>query len=335
MEKVHDLIPEISIIVPVYNVDKYLNRCIESLVNQTFKNIEIILINDGSTDNSKKICENWMDKDNRIKLINQENKGLADARNKGIKYARGKYIGFVDSDDWITNNMYENLYDIIKRFNADISCAKFEKVKSEDEIIEKLDNSIKIYSNEDSLKKLCTFDNYKETGIITQVWNKLYKSELFREIKFPSGKVYEDAYVTYKLLFNSKRVVEINQIYYYYYQRSGSIMLSKLNDKKLISYDYERNMFKYLLDKNSKVIPYALKKYIVSYFTLYNKLLNNYDVSEESKTKCINNLKNDIRSDFKDLIKYSDSFLLRLRIIFFCINPKIYEAYIKILKKTS
>ncbi len=117
--------PKISIIVPVYNVENYLKKCLDSIVNQTFKDIEIILINDGSTDNSLNICKEYAKKDHRIRLINKPNGGLSSARNVGIDLSTGEYLGFVDSDDWIALNMYEKLYNLCKIFNADISQCKY------------------------------------------------------------------------------------------------------------------------------------------------------------------------------------------------------------------
>ena len=119
----------VSIIVPVYNVEKYLSKCIEILINQTYTNIEILLINDGSTDNSKKICEQFKEKDSRIKLINKENGGLSDARNKGLQEAIGKYIAFVDSDDYVEKNYIETLYSLITKFNSEIAIADFRVIK--------------------------------------------------------------------------------------------------------------------------------------------------------------------------------------------------------------
>lgn len=323
----------VSIIVPIYNMEKYLNRCIESIVNQTLKDIEIILVNDGSTDNSKKICEEWCNRDNRIILINKKNGGLSDARNKGIEMASSKFIGFVDSDDWIEKNMFKDLFTNIKKYNADICALKFEKVNKYSMDRLSLDNNIKVYSNIEALKKLFTVNSYTETALTIPVWNKLYNKKLFDKIRFPKGKLHEDVYVTYKLFYNSIKIVELNKIGYFYYQRLGSIINSDLNIKKLEVYDNVREIYKYICNKDIKLENLVLKQYVSKYLNLYNELNKSKSIDEDIKKIYRKRMINDFRSDLKGLIKNSDNIKLTLIIVLFSINPNIYNYYKCIQKK--
>ena len=182
--------PVISIIVPVYKVEKQLNKCIESILNQTFKDYELILVDDGSPDNCGHICDEYEKKDSRIKVIHKKNGGLSDARNAGLDIALGKYIGFVDSDDIIHPQMYEKLYNCINKSNLDIVQCKFKRFKSIEEININISDSelnFKEYNSQDAIIDL--IDNNK---INVNAWNKLYKRELFQNERYPKGKIHED-----------------------------------------------------------------------------------------------------------------------------------------------
>lgn len=219
------MIDKVSIIVPIYNVEKYLPKCIESIIVQTYTNLEIILVNDGSPDNSRIICDEYSKKDHRIKVINKENGGLSDARNTGLDVATGDYISFIDSDDYIHEEYCETLLNLLKKFDADIAQCEFLKVYEKginNFNIETcaVEQKITVLSNKDVLNNL-----YNEHYISTVVvWNKLYKRELFEQIRFPKGKVHEDEYTTYKVLFGTKKVVCTSKQMNFYLQRPDSIM---------------------------------------------------------------------------------------------------------------
>ena len=211
----------ISVIVPVYNVEKYLRRCIDSIINQTYTNLEIILVDDGSPDNCGKICDEYADKDSRIKVIHQQNGGLSAARNAGLDIATGDYIGFVDSDDYIAPEMYEKLYEALVQSDADVSICNFQRVDEEGNRLktrEKINNDI--FTNYQALTEL---QGNKGLCFII-VCNKLFNKALFNEVRFPLGKKCEDNYIAHKLIYNSKRAVCIDDILYYYLQRETSIM---------------------------------------------------------------------------------------------------------------
>ena len=222
---------KISIIVPVFNVEKYLSKCIESLVKQTYKNIEILLINDGSQDNSLNICKEWEKKDGRIKVFSQRNQGLSEARNTGIKNAKGNYICFVDSDDLVLSDFIEILYYLIKKYGCEIAQVNFIE-KTDDEIekkinIEKQIFNEKILSSRDMIKGLTTNDHKK--NVI--VWNKIYKKELFENLSFKNGKIYEDEFFTWKVFMKCKKIAVSDKILYVYRIRKNSIM--NLQRKKI------------------------------------------------------------------------------------------------------
>jgi len=199
----------ISVIVPVYNVENYLIKCLESLVYQTLKDIELICVNDGSTDGSLAILEDYQKKFSQVKVYTKSNGGLSDARNYGLKHAVGEYIAFVDSDDYVSLNMFEILYEAIKQEEADLCIAQIKEVYPtyEKELVD---------HNE----------TYPLLGHPT-VWNKLYKHEWIKkyQIEFPVGLWYEDNVFTYKYLLNHPKIVYVNDFLYYYRKdRVGSIM---------------------------------------------------------------------------------------------------------------
>lgn len=209
----------ISIIIPVYKVEKYLEKCIQSVINQTYENLQIILVDDGSPDNCGKICDEYAKKDHRIEVIHKSNGGLSDARNKGLEIAKGEYIGFVDSDDYIEADMYEVLYNLLKQYNADVSICNFYTVSQEKIAIKNADNGIKEYTRIEILKEILLDNN-----IQSYAWNKLYKKDLFDEIKYPVGKKYEDMGTTFYLLEKCNKVVVTGKPEYYYINRQDSIV---------------------------------------------------------------------------------------------------------------
>ena len=221
---------KISVIVPIYNVEKYLKRCLDSIINQTYKNLEIILVDDGSIDSSGAICDEYGIKEKRIIVIHKKNGGLSDARNEGIKKASGKYIAFIDSDDYINEQMLEILMKNLRKYKADISICAFEKVYDETKIVKKNNNNITCYNKKESLKELLNYNK----KISNHAWNKLYKIELFKNICYPKDRAFEDIGTTYKLFDMSNTIVYSDFVGYYYYQNelgiTGNISKEKLKD---------------------------------------------------------------------------------------------------------
>lgn len=210
---------EVSVVVPIYNVEKYLDRCLESLVNQTFQAIEIICVNDGSPDQSQKIVDDYQAKyPHLIKSLIKENGGLGDARNYGLAHATGKYICFVDSDDWVELEMIEEMYQNAIENESDIVCCGLRRIDEHGNVLsrEQLDFK-KEYDPKEALVTLAP-----------AAWNKLYRKGLFDEtgIKYPVGLWYEDLPTTSMLIMNSKKITTVNEIFVNYLQREGSIIYS-------------------------------------------------------------------------------------------------------------
>lgn len=234
---------KISIIVPVYNTEKYLEKCLNSLISQTLEDIEILCINDGSTDNSIKILEQYANRDLRVKIINKKNAGLSAARNTGISQAKGEYLGFVDSDDYVDLNFYEKLYNTAKEYNASIAVAgiiRFNDFHKKYHL--KLNETI--LSNDLKTKlKLCDVPDK------SYVWNKIYKTDEFKKsnLNFSEGVYYEDVIFTPKALYYLKDMVTVPDTYYYYYRRSKSIVTlksEKANKDLSRAKEYAANFFK-------------------------------------------------------------------------------------------
>lgn len=219
--------PLISVIVPVYHVEAYLEKCIKSIIAQTYKNLEIILVDDGSDDGCPQICDEWAHRDSRIKVIHKKNGGLSDARNAGLELAKGVYIGFVDSDDYIDCTFYEKLYKALVKGNADLSMCNYKMVDCNGND-DKYDNNNLPIHDEVLLGKEVFIDKILSGryGYWVVAWNKLYKKELIVGKKFIVGKYHEDEYFFNSVMPICKRVACIEQPLYYYVQRSGSIMES-------------------------------------------------------------------------------------------------------------
>ena len=281
----------ISIIVPIYNVEKLLPRCIDSIINQTYKNIEIILVDDGSPDNCGKICDEYASKDSRIKILHKENGGLSDARNKGLDIALGDYIMFIDSDDYINPLMVEILYENLINNNADLSICKYMKVNNSDIYnVDKNNQTINVYN------KIECFNNlYNELYVTTEIaWNKLYKKNLWNQIRYPIKKLHEDEFVIHHLIEKCNKIVYTNLELYYYYDREDSIT-HIYNKRRLDAIDAFEERMKFFKEKNyeslyvKSAIAY-LKVLGISYVKL-NKFYKKDEICFKTKVKFNNDLK--------------------------------------------
>lgn len=220
---------KVSIIVPVYNVEKFLPKCLDSLIEQTLKDIEIICVNDCSTDSSPTILKEYATKDNRIKIINLKcNGGPSASRNSALKLVQGEFIGFVDSDDWVDCNYYEKLYNSAKKYNCDIAIAGIKRPKKNSAPIRKKFKSFKIYRKiKSKLKADCVpRDNF--------IWNKIYKFDIWKKHKivFTPGRNYEDIPLTTRILSIFDSIVTVPNTYYYYRRNPNSIVANKSNKNK-------------------------------------------------------------------------------------------------------
>lgn len=241
--------PMISIIVPVYKVEPYLNRCVESIVNQTYKNLEIILVDDGSPDNCPAMCDAWAMKDARIKVIHKINGGLSDARNAGLSEANGDLIGFVDSDDWIGPEMYQHLYNDMVQTDSDIAACGVQLVWENDTPTKMLTTSNNCVLNIDEAMRAII----KETKLKQPVWYKLYHRDTIRGILFPVGKCHEDVFWSYQAIGNAKRISINNSPDYFYWQRNGSIMGEHFSLRRLDALKAKMGRQKYIESRFPKL----------------------------------------------------------------------------------
>lgn len=268
--------PLISVIVPIYNVEQYLSKCIDSILNQIYKNLEVILVDDGSSDNCGQICDDYAKIDCRIKVVHKENGGLSDARNAGIKVATGEYVCFVDSDDWISKEMISSLYTCMQEDKSDIVCSGVMWVtEGEEEIRNDTVNEKIILDEIDGLRELLYDRKLKQ-----HVWNKLYRFDLIKDIPFEKGKYHEDVFWSYQVIARAKRISVVPESFYYYVQRAGSIMGESYSEKRLDALDANAERCKFIS---------------VNFPDLYNDALYIYMGSCMYHIQCALNMKNNKR----------------------------------------
>lgn len=219
--------PLISVIVPVYNVEKYIDRCLESLLNQSYENLEIILVNDGSTDNSASKCAEWEEKDSRIVVVHTVNKGASAARNKGLDICNGELIGFVDSDDYIEESMYEKLYDSLVKTNSDISCCGIKRFNDLEEV------DLWVSDKDEEFNRNTIFDTVYTSYIGWAIWNRLYKREIWKDIRFVEGRTREDLEIIFRILYKTNKMSYINEALYNYYISESGVTNAKFSEKNL------------------------------------------------------------------------------------------------------
>lgn len=251
--------PLISIIIPIYNVEKYLRRCLDSVVKQAYRNIEIVLVDDGSPDGCPGICDEFASADERIKVIHKENEGLAEARNVGVSAATGEYISFVDSDDFVSLKYVEILYKGITKFDAAISLATFQRFEKMEDVVpqEVGDADFQL------LTKNQVFENYTSLNTCASMpfisaCNKLYKRELFDDVQYPKGKLFEDSFTSYKLLDKADKIAFVPDALYYYFINPKSIMGTSFKEKHLEVIEAYRGGCNYFLNKGESEISYMM-----------------------------------------------------------------------------
>ena len=288
----------VTVIVPVFNVEEYLEKCIKSIICQTYSKLEIIIVDDGSTDNSPKICDKWSLVDKRIQVIHKENGGLSDARNTALKIAKGNYISFVDSDDWLDQYFVETLLKILIEENADIAeCGVAYVDKSNQLIRERKCLEEKVIKNKiDSLRSLIM-----ENGLYQTVWNKLYKRRVIDSIYFEKGKYNEDDFWTYQIFDRSDRVVAISSVLYFYVQRNSSIMGSGYQIKRLDSLEARVRRMEYL-QRYDKLADFTKANIFYDFMFHFQSALKYLEPSEQKiVTNYIINAMEDITEfNYKD-----------------------------------
>ncbi|MBP5599730.1 MAG: glycosyltransferase [Lachnospiraceae bacterium] len=301
---------KISVIVPVYNVENYIDKCVESIVNQTYSNLEIILVDDGAIDSSGKKCDEWAKKDARITVIHKENGGLSDARNAGLKIATGDYIGFVDSDDWIDTTMYERLYKELSDGKTNIALCEFLETETEDVKGEKTGKKYE-FTGRELLQHM--FEGNLEPYVTYSVWKCLYRKEAIEELTFPKGRVYEDVLFTAKAFWEQARIVVLADKLYYYRVRRESITKRGFNRKQVEDIlAYCDGLLEFYKENGTEVEKQYLNEAI-----LWTVLSFRYDVLNNSKDDSLATLLKDylrrnsigffsvLRKDIKKRIKYT------------------------------
>lgn len=308
--------PKISVIVPVYNIEKYVEKCISSIANQSYENLQIILVDDGSKDNGGKICDKYALSDIRIEVIHKQNGGLSDARNAGIDRAKGELISFIDGDDWIHPQFYELMIKALIDNDADISVCQYQQKNEEVFLNKKYNNlSANIVSGTEAFTDM--------RKILSVAWNKLYRKEIFDDISYPVGKLHEDEFVIHKILRKCNRVSVIDEPLYFYSLRDGSITskinMNKVNDA-LQAYKERVDFCK--SEVWTEVIPVAVRHYCDYCLSTYYNLKKNVSDADEYDLKRIWKAESDMY--YKNL-----ECNLNEKYQYFAKSPKSYENWIK------
>lgn len=270
--------PLISVIIPVYKVEMYLRRCVDSVVNQSYENLEIILVDDGSPDKCGEMCDQYAAEYGNVRVIHQENQGLSAARNSGIREAHGKYLGFVDSDDFISNDMYKVLFQTISSSNAEIAVGGIiDYYEESGEKTGRFDENVSIYDSLEAIKSVLI----NKGNVTAHVVTKLYKKEVFDEINFPKGKLYEDSFTIVDFLLAARKVAVINKGLYYYCHRGDSIVESPFGKRDMhLIYAWEKNR-RIIMEKIPELKEEIEFRYLWSCFYLLDKIYAKDDKHEE------------------------------------------------------
>lgn len=255
----------ISIVIPVFNVEKYLKRCIKSVLQQTYQKLQIILVDDGSTDRSGEIAEAYTS-DQRVEVYHKQNGGLADARNYGIEKARGRYLLFIDSDDWVAGNFVEHLYTNLCFFHADISGCVYKRTSQEmipDEEYGKM--IVEVWNTQEALRRMLR----QEDGFSASACALLYDIRLFQGIRYPKGRYVEDFGTTYKILARAGKMVRSNLCLYHYYMRDGSIVHQKFRPEFMVEYVFAKEILSFIRTAYPCLLNDALSRQVGVCFHLY------------------------------------------------------------------
>ncbi|KMK51136.1 hypothetical protein RO21_07990 [[Actinobacillus] muris] len=318
----------ISVIVPIYNVEKYLQKCIESIIEQSYTNLEIILVNDGSKDSSPQICDKYAKKDSRIKVIHKENGGLSDARNKGLEVATGDFISFIDSDDFIEKDLYNNFQQILSTYpKLDIYIFNLNKQTKSSWI--KCHSVLQSHYTENKTQVLSYI--FDLNGVDSYAWNKIFRRSLFQEYNlfFPKGKLYEDVFTIPRIISKSRKIFIDNKVGYNYVFNHSGIMRADFSLRQLDN-----------IQQRELLLNLIKSEYPIIYYKALNKLLDgilstSYKLSLSNKNniynKGLNEIKNYIKTYKKDFLTNSNiSIIKKLALCLLIFNIKLYGLTYKI-----
>jgi glycosyltransferase involved in cell wall biosynthesis len=320
---------KISIIVPIYNAEKFLYKCLDSIVNQSYKNLEIILINDGSRDNSLSICQKFAARDDRIILIDKKNEGVSPTRNVGLSVTSGDYIGFVDSDDYISCDMYENLLYSIELSNADIIECGYYWMSEDYVLIKKVE-----FKGEELVGNYnCSYKFIKKENTRNFNCNKLYKREIFDDIRFGDIKYGKDYFVNVQAFYKCNKKVTIGECFYYYVRNKNSITTSGSIDEKLDVIRTGEKAINFYRDNLPSLSKYAVLDILFVIRGLYDKMMESDNVNKRKYEKILakefKKYYSMIKKKLYGLTKYKRTYVA---MILFLISPRVYY-YIAILRK--
>lgn len=269
----------ISVIVPIYKVEPYLDKCIASIVNQTYKNLEIILVDDGSPDNCPAMCDSWAERDSRIRVIHKPNGGLSDARNAGMAVATGELLAFVDSDDWISPDMYEYLYQRLTEDGSDVAACGVQLIWENGTPPCMLTcEGNRVLDREEAMQAII-----EESWLKQPVVYKIYKTKLIKDIKFPVGKYHEDVFWSYQAIGRAQRVSVSDHIGYYYLQRGGSIMGEGYSLKRLDAVEAKVQRCAYIQERFPALSALSIKDLWVTCIYQGQLALRTMDKAEAEK----------------------------------------------------
>lgn len=319
---------KISVIVPVYNVEKYVEKCLDSIIRQTYQNLEIICINDGSTDRSLELCKKIQKQDERIRVVTQKNKGLAAVRNRGIQEATSEYIAFIDSDDYIDEDYIEKLYECLIENDADISVAnvEYENVDEKRYLLTEEFQDKKVLNREQAMREYLN----PSGGLGNYIVNKLYKKSMFSGIYFPENKLFEDAYTMFRILDHVNRVSVQMHTNYHYYIRTDSITgryENEVENYDLLSANLEKAHF--ICER----FPELASLVFHQYFTAFLWVTNRSVVQKTNNNDVLNKYLQDLRELKKKYNIKLYGLKGKLSFAFMCVHLDLYKKIYRILKR--
>lgn len=321
--------PLITVVVPIYKVEAYLDECVQSILKQTYSNLEIILVDDGSPDRCGEMCDVYAEKDARVKVIHQKNKGLSGARNSAIDIATGEYITFVDSDDYLKEDMVEVLYHEVLQYDAEIATAAFESFfEDESRMSNPHNGKIFVYSKEEALDCFL-FNDY----LTPCVCGKLYRISIWKNVRCPEGKLFEDQFTTYKLIDQCKRVVYDTTPRYYYRKRMGSIGHSSFSKRTYDLYDAIHEEYDYISQKYPKECPNIAVARITWEIVFVNMMIR----SDAIETKTVAEIQQYARKNIRKVLRCNYiGGVRKLQIILFSYAIGLYKImYKKFIEKKA
>ena len=319
--------PRITVVVPVYKVEQYLVRCVDSILAQSYKNLEIILVDDGSPDKCGEMCDQYAELDNRVKVIHQKNQGLSAARNAGIDAATGDYISFIDSDDYVERRMIEVLYENLSTYQAQISCCEHVDVYEGKTVPKpRLQNEACKLTSEQALAKYLL-----SSTVDLIVWNKLYDIKLFVDLRFPVGKIYEDHFVTYRLLDRAKGIVHTKAQLYYYWKRNSSISGASFSSKTLQMREGLDEECSFIREKYPTIKRQIDLGYLFWITVIYDKMISANAADAELQRE----IRASVRRLFFDILRCADfDFERKIQFYLLMVSPKIYKkVYLFYIKR--